>query len=548
MTGFSRLIWIALLFIIGLLPAVAQDAPSDPACPGAPAPRLTVNGVGRVLPGDANNVRGQPSRDSELIGAIPGGAEFTVLEGPNCVDGLNWWRVETSAITGWTVEGADAEYWIEPIASAEATPTELEGEWVNPYRTPEYPVANRLTVGGTARVQTLTDEPLPLYAVPDDTTSAQELPVGTLVTLIEEGLNGWWRVESETGNGWVREAALLPRSTSKLGPTLVPICPYTEDRVLFLAYDNALGSNLYTVGRDGSHLCNLSYGLQKDFEVYDWSPDGEWVAYSAVIEAGSQCSAGCEGELYVESVDGSVLRRLTFGQHAGHVKWSPDGEWLAVQVDGTEPNTRDIRLIAPDGSDERTLVTNDDGFWLMGWSPDGKQIAVIENANINADFYQFIRLIDIETGDSQALYESRWRIDSLDWSPDSAFIVISTYDPTARRLLLEIQVDTGAETELVDAETRGGVYSPDGSRIAFWRADLGAPRWLEVVDRATGEITRLAGLTGLNGRGVSWTPEGDALLVESSGVMQVDASDGSLRSLFVGSFGSNWYPPLVQPG
>lgn len=545
MIWLSRIMLLCLVLIIGSMPVSAQD---DPACPGAPVPRLVVNGRGRVLPGDANNVRGQPSRDSELIGAIPGGAEFTVLEGPNCVDGLNWWRVETDALTGWTVEGADAEYWIEPIASAEVTPTEPESEWVNPYRTPEYPVANRLTVGGTARVQTITNDPLPLYAVPDDTTSAEELPVNTLVTLAEEGVNGWWRVESEAGNGWVREGIPLIGTAGNMLPTLAPICPYTEDRVLFLSYDNALGSNLYTVGRDGTHLCNLSYGLQRDFEVYDWSPDGEWVVYSAVIELGSQCSYGCDGELYVESVDGSVLRRLTFGQHAGHVKWSPDGEWLAVQVDGDEPNTRTVRLIAPDGSDERTLVTNKDGFALMDWSPDGKQLAVVENANLNADFYQFIRLIDVETGDSQILYESRWRIESIDWSPDGMFIVVATYDPTARQLLLEIEIDTGESRELVDVETLGGVYSPDGSRVAFWRTDLGAPQWLEVVDRTTGEITRLVGLPGVNGRGVSWTPEGDAVLVGSSGVMQVDASDGSLRSLFVGSFGSNWYPPLVQPG
>jgi len=545
MSWLSRIMALYLVLTIGLMPVSAQD---DPACPGAPVPRLVVEGVGRVLPGDSNNVRGQPSRGAELIGAIPGGTAFNVLEGPVCADGLNWWRVETDDITGWTVEGADGEYWIEPLPLAEETSIESASEWVNPYRNPEHPVANRLTAGGTARVQTTTYDPLPLYAVPDDTTPAGELPVNTLVTLVEEGVGGWWRVESEAGSGWVREAVARTGTAANVSPTLVPICPYTENRVLFLTYDSALGSNLYTVGRDGAHLCNLSYGLQKDFEVYDWSPDGKWIAYSAVIEAGSQCAYGCDGELYVESVDGSVLRRLTFGQHSGHVKWSPDGKWLAVQVDGAEPNTRDIRLIAPDGSAERTLITNKDSFALMGWSPDSKQIAVIENAETNGDFFQFIRLIDVETGDSQILYESRWRIESIDWSPDGAFIAVATYAQDARQVLLEIQVDSGESEALVDTETRGAVYSPDGTQIAFWRADLGAPRWVEVLDRATGEITRLVGLPGVNGRGVSWTPEGDAVLVGSSGVMRVAAADGALRSLFVGSFGSNWYPPLAQPG
>ncbi len=539
MNWLSKIMLLCLALLIGLLPTAAQD---DPACPGAPAPRLAVDGVGRVLPGDANNVRAQPLRDAELIGAIPGGAAFRVLEGPICADGLNWWRVETDDITGWTVEGADGEYWIEPLPA-----TGSVSEWSNPYRNPEHPVSNRLIVGATARVQAMDNEALPVYAAPDDTPSVQELPVNTLVTLVEEGIDGWWRIESENGSGWVREAVPRTGTAAKMSPTLAPICPYTENRVLFLAYDSALGSNLYTAGRDGTHLCNLSYGLQQDFEVYDWSPDGAWIAYSAVVEGTAQCAYGCSGELYIESVDGSILRRLTFGQNTGHVQWSLDGAWVAVQMDGAKPDTRDIRLIAPDGSAERTLITSDEGFAFMRWSPDGKRIAVIENRETGSNFSQFIRIVDVETGDSQVLYESRWRLDSLNWSPDGAFIATATYDQDARRVLLEIQVENGDYTVVVDAETRGGIYSPDGTQIAFWRADLGAPRWVEVLDRATGEITRLAGLPGVNGRGVSWVPEGDAVLVGASGVMRVDASDGALRSLFVGAFGSNWYPPLVQP-
>ncbi len=537
MSVLSRLIPLWLALLISLLPAAAQDS----ACPGAPAPRLTIDGSGRVLPGEANNVREQPARSGTLIGAIPGGTTFSVLEGPVCADGLNWWRIKTDAITGWTVEGSGTDYWVEPLASA------APSAWVNPYRSPEYRVANRLVAGASARVQTLKHKPLSLYALPEYTTPAGELPVNTLVTLVEEGADGWWRIDSDSGAGWVREAVPRIGTAAGMSPTLAPICPYSENRVLFLAYDKALGSNLYTVGRDGRHLCNLSYGLQKDFEVYDWSPDGKWIAYSAVVEGSAPCAYGCSGELFIESVDGSVMRRLTFNQNSGHVQWSPDGAWVAVQTDGAEPGSRDIRLIAPDGSAERTLITTDTGFSLMRWSPDGSQLAVIESRQTESEFSQFIRVIEIETGDSRIVYQSKWRADSLNWSPDGRFIAAAAYRETGWRGLLEIEVESGEYETLVSAETRGAAYSPDGSQIAFWRADLGAPRWLEVLNRSTGEVKRLAALPGVNGRGLSWVPEGDALLVESSGVMRVDAANGALRSLFVGAFGSNWYPPLVQP-
>ncbi len=543
MAGWSRLLMLCLLLMIGFRPASAQDAPTDTACPGAPAPRLVVDGSGRVLPGDANNVRDEPSRDATLLGAIPGGAEFSVLEGPLCVDGLNWWRVKSADLSGWTVEGSGTEYWIEPLSPAISV-----SEWSNPYRNPQVPVANRLTVGAVVRVQTMNGDPLPVYATLDDTTPAQSLAVNTLVTLAEEGENGWWRIESDGDSlGWVREAVPRTGTAAGMSPTLAPVCPYTENRVLFLSYDSALGSNLYTVGRDGTHLCNLSYGLQKDFELYDWSPDGEWVAYSAVVDGIGQCAYGCSGELYVESVDGSVLRRLTFGQNTGHVQWSPDGAWIAVEMDGTEPKTRDIRLIAPDGSAERTLITAQGGFGFMRWSPDGTRMAVIETQQASGDFSSFIRVIHVETGDSQIIHESDWRIESLSWSPDGAFIAAATYIETGRTVLQEINIETGESEVVVFGETRSAVYSPDGTQIAFWRADLGAPRWVEVLDRASGKVTRLATLLGVNDRGLSWVPEGDAVLVGASGVMRVATADGALRSLFVGAFGSNWYAPMVQP-
>lgn len=557
MTRILRGILLALLLTCAAVSAapMEQDAPADPACPGAPAPRLILHGQGRVLPGDSNNVRSQPSRSGELFGAIPGGEQFTVLEGPVCADGMNWWRVDSPSAAGWTVEGVGADYWTEPILP----PSESSLPWNNPFRNPDYPVANRMTVGATVRVQTLDGSPLPVYASMDDALASEdapsdvapsgELPVNTLVTLDEEGSRGWWRVESNQGvSGWVREAVRKTGTAANMRPTLAPVCPYSEDRVLFLSYDDAVGSNLYTIGRDATHLCNLSYGLQQDFEVYDWSPDGAWIAYSAVLEGTNQCAFGCSGELYVESVDGSVLRQITFDQHAGHVQWSPDGRWLAVQVDGSAPNTRDIRLIAPDGSAERTLFTTEDNFALMRWSPDSTRLAVVEDDEFPSHFSQNIQIIDVESGSVQTLFQSSWRVESLSWSPDSASVTTGTYLANSERALIEIDAATGSAEKLVSGETLGGVYSPDGSRIAFWRVDFGAPRWLEVYDHATGTDTRLATLPGVNGRGISWTPEGDALLIGASGVMQVDAATGALRSLFVGSFGSNWYPPLVQPG
>jgi uncharacterized protein YgiM (DUF1202 family) len=86
---------------------------TDP-CPGAPAPQLQVGGYGRVTPGLPNKVRSSPSLSSEQTGNIPGEGVFTVLDGPVCADGLQWWQVNYNGLIGWTADGSGSEYWVEP--------------------------------------------------------------------------------------------------------------------------------------------------------------------------------------------------------------------------------------------------------------------------------------------------------------------------------------------------------------------------------------------------------------------------------------------------
>jgi hypothetical protein len=79
--------------------------------------------VGRVLPGDPNTVRDQPTRSGGVVGQIPGGAEFFVLEGPICADDLLWWRVDYNGLVGWTVQGDGTVPWLEALApTREPTP------------------------------------------------------------------------------------------------------------------------------------------------------------------------------------------------------------------------------------------------------------------------------------------------------------------------------------------------------------------------------------------------------------------------------------------
>jgi uncharacterized protein YraI len=90
----------------------------EPLADAAPCPfvpRLTVGALGRVTPGQPNRIRSAPSMtQSSILGQIPAGATFSVVDGPRCLNGSRWWQVTYNGITGWTADADASGYWIEP--------------------------------------------------------------------------------------------------------------------------------------------------------------------------------------------------------------------------------------------------------------------------------------------------------------------------------------------------------------------------------------------------------------------------------------------------
>ena len=85
------------------------------ACGDALPPRLIVGDYG-VVRGDTtpNNLRDQPAT-GEILGQLQPGDMFLVIEGPECVDGLYWWKVDNlDGVVGWTAEGNSQTYWVNP--------------------------------------------------------------------------------------------------------------------------------------------------------------------------------------------------------------------------------------------------------------------------------------------------------------------------------------------------------------------------------------------------------------------------------------------------
>ena len=129
-------------------------------------------------------------------------------------------------------------------------------------------------------------------------------------------------------------------------------------------------ANLWVAGADGTERRMITHepGIQQHPA---WSPDGQWIAYSAGQGYGTY-------EIYVVRADGAERRRLTQNQaHEFGPAWSPNGHQIAFSSDVS--GDYEIWVLDADGSNLRQLTQSPGLDTDPAWSPDGQAIAFVTN-------------------------------------------------------------------------------------------------------------------------------------------------------------------------
>jgi hypothetical protein len=230
----SVMILIVLLVAsISLFPAVAAGT----ACPGAPAPRLSIGGTAR--PAQVYSTLWKAPNSTAVLTVISraSGDTFTVRSEPQCAHGpYNWYQVLYKGVVGWVTEGTGSTYWVEPVGgvvptvtttpatpipSASATPTKPVGTPVPPTPTklPTTPAPNtgacpgapapRLKVGGNARpaqvfssLRSAKDSNIVLSVMYRANNDVFKVVAGPYCG---HGPHNWWQVQYKNTTGWVTE-------------------------------------------------------------------------------------------------------------------------------------------------------------------------------------------------------------------------------------------------------------------------------------------------------------------------------------------------------
>jgi hypothetical protein len=501
------------LLIIVLLLSIASQIYSqeDPNCPLSP--QLVVGGYGQVTEGDANNLRDQASRSGNLIGEIPGGESFAVLEGPVCADGFNWWRVDYNGLQGWTVEGSGSDYFVLPIDAPAPTATATP-----PIPPVVYPLStdNALAVGLTARVDVAG---LNIRANPSRQAAMLSQTVANeLVEIVggsteAEGYT-WWQIQQEDGTvGWVVEQFMEADSfgSEKVIQTLFPLCPYTTKRLSFIAHPY-----IYTSAHDGTQRCVL-YRLQTS-DVYTtwlelkamvndvyWSPQGdEFIFIDYAYDTGC-----CVYRLYSLTADGSRRSALTPNSDVEWAAWSPDGERIALV------QNNQAWVMNRDGTNRVRLSTTNNRIDYVAWYPDNQTVFYVETIPDDPNAIQiptrtevFLHAIGTDLSNPRELLhlDGDLQIRDAELSPDAShlILVLTEFDPD-----LEYPEMIGGGAYLYNTATWernaldtywGYLWSPDGQYLVTYDERSA------IIELATGESHSLA-----NFYPTSWSADGQRL-------------------------------------
>jgi serine/threonine protein kinase len=187
------------------LPPPTRPLPTrTPPC-SAMRSRIDVNQGARTTlsPDTTTRIRRSPGFSGSTAWQIPAGQTFWVTDGPQCVDGVLWWRVEgynpSGFWSGWIGEGRNEVYWIEPF---ETGPVDCPGA-----------PPPRLAPGKTGRI---TVEP----PLPSRIRSSPRIGPDNVVGQLQPGetfdvISGpvcdtanhwrWWLVRGASITGWVAE-------------------------------------------------------------------------------------------------------------------------------------------------------------------------------------------------------------------------------------------------------------------------------------------------------------------------------------------------------
>jgi dipeptidyl aminopeptidase/acylaminoacyl peptidase len=242
-------------------------------------------------------------------------------------------------------------------------------------------------------------------------------------------------------------------------------------------------------------------------EAPEWSPDGEWLAFTM------------NDHVYAAPAAGGLPRKVSgFAEGAFSPVWMPDGRGLLVSVE--RDGSVHLLLTDREGSWPRPIVVNPDGdVWDAQPSPDGRLVAFTFRPFDDLNRLD-VRIVELDSGQVREMAgAAKVRQHFGRWSPRGEWLAYLSQQSGWYEVWL-VRADGMDRRQL----TRFGQdvnhisWSPDGAQLACTVIRGGAFD-LALVDVANG-TTRFV----REGQGVfdrpQWSPDGAWMTVEYESPLQ----------------------------
>lgn len=247
--------------------------------------------------------------------------------------------------------------------------------------------------------------------------------------------------------------------------------------------------------------------------ILDWSPNGEWIAYSADNEGDER-----QGYFLVSS-DGQ-RREILLAPNNTYRVWggfSPDGKRVAFAAN--EAGTYDFNIYAHELKSNETKVVyqGEGGLYPVSWQPNGKGLLLLRVVAADANEVLYLDLI---TGKTQVLLapeESSYH-NFFSWKPDSRgfFLATNQNREFGGLAFYDLTQNEFSWLETPECDVESVALSTNGKYLAWFENNGGFSR-LYIFNQKTGEIKSLENLP----RGViyeiRWAIKAEKLAIELSG-------------------------------
>lgn len=468
--GFAmQRIRLASLFLLlfALFPA-AMGSAQDTACPET---RLTAGGQGIVTPGAPNRLRDAASTSGALIGEIPGGATFNVLEGPECSGGFLWWRVSYQGTEGWTVEGNAESYFVNPVVQA--------GSATAPASTEPAPtdcaLSPRLAVGREGN--TTSNTPSRLRDAPsasgEQIGQIDPLAVFTILDgpVCADGIN-WWQVRMGNVTGWTAEGVdgeyLV--EMQEIQPTATP------------EYTGLSGASDLSWSGDGTKLAVATSDGLYIFNAEDWS-EAPTVFLEEYAIRDAAFNPADSNVVAVVQDDGDMYSAALYDLETGETLWPFSGE-RPVNPPGSLVFSADGSILSFNGGGPLVALDLEAVDQIHSFLPDdytGGEVAYMgarqttispDGATMGAyDGRPFVMPVGGEA-DSVIVFDRETivaAVSDIAFSPDGTQFIISDYDGNLQMW----DIETGGRTSFIRGagvsisnRINALAFSPDGETVA----------------------------------------------------------------------------------